>query len=496
MNGERKTAREYLRVSLDQSGNLESPAEQHADNAKAAARLGWELSEPYAEQDAVSASRYAKKRRDAFTAMLADIDGGRFGAEVLILWESSRGSRRVGEWVRLIEACEDHGILIHITSDGRTYDPANERDRRSLLEDAVDGEFESAKTSKRRRRNSAARAEQGRPGGGRAPYGYRHVYDPVTGKFAGRVEEPAEAAVIRDLFARLDRGESLRSAAAGLAERGIMTRGTRARPPRPFTKEVLRTLALNAAYAGLRVHNPVGPERVQRRYRLDGAVKAAWPALVGEEQFYRVHAMLTDPSRRTSRPGRAVHELSLIARCGKCGGPLACRLRRGREYECRDHGCYRVNADDLDQLAAAVVLAYLARPENYAQLTAPAATGPELATARAELERARGDLGDWRRRAARREVTAASFAAIEPGIVAAIAQLENRERELSTPPALGWLLSPGGDMRQRWEDAPVSARRDVHKLLLSPQYLGTLTLGPGEKGRRVAVRERVTWDRG
>lgn len=43
-----------------------------------------------------------------------------------MIWESGRGIRRVGDW---------------------TYDPANSRDRRSLLEDAVDGEYEPAKIS-------------------------------------------------------------------------------------------------------------------------------------------------------------------------------------------------------------------------------------------------------------------------------------------------------------------------------------------------------------
>jgi site-specific DNA recombinase len=38
--------------------------------------------------------------------LIADLEQDRFGAQVLMIWESSRGSRRVGEWVRLLELCE------------------------------------------------------------------------------------------------------------------------------------------------------------------------------------------------------------------------------------------------------------------------------------------------------------------------------------------------------------------------------------------------------
>src|SRR5712692_272344 len=137
------TAREYLRVSQDRTGHLQSPDEQHADNERAGQAHGFTLGKPYREANGVSASRYSTRARDAFGELSADLRKGRFGADVLVLWESSRGSRKVGEWVTLIEACEAAGVKVHVTTHGRTYDPANARDRRSLLEDAVDSEYES-----------------------------------------------------------------------------------------------------------------------------------------------------------------------------------------------------------------------------------------------------------------------------------------------------------------------------------------------------------------
>ncbi|HEY2766341.1 MAG TPA: recombinase family protein, partial [Pseudonocardiaceae bacterium] len=129
-----------------------------------------------------------------------------------MIWESSRGSRRVGEWVNLLDLCEHRSVSLHVYTHNRTYDPANGRDRRSLLEDAVDGEYESSKISTRSRRAVAANAVAGRPSG-RIPYGYRRIFDPHTRQLIAQEPEPAEAEVVAELFARLIQGHSLRAIA-------------------------------------------------------------------------------------------------------------------------------------------------------------------------------------------------------------------------------------------------------------------------------------------
>jgi DNA invertase Pin-like site-specific DNA recombinase len=92
----------------------------------------------------------------------------------------------------LIDLCERRGVLIHVTTHHRTYDPANGRDRRSLIEDATDSEYESWKISQRARRATAANAEAGKPHG-RVPFGYRRRYDEITRRFVAQEPEPAEA---------------------------------------------------------------------------------------------------------------------------------------------------------------------------------------------------------------------------------------------------------------------------------------------------------------
>lgn len=483
------TGREYLRVSVDRSGRARSVEEQHHDNLRAAEPHGVSINGSSYSDVSLSASRYATRVRGDFARLLADLEAGRFGAEVLVLWESSRGSRRVGEWATLLDLLEDAGVKVLVTTHNRIYDPGNWRDRKSLLEDAVDNEADSAKKSDAILRAAAATAARGEPHG-RTPFGYRRLYDPVTRRLIAQEPEPAEAAVVAELFARLRAGHSLKAIDRDFRARGIATRSGK-----PFDAQHLRDLALRPLYCGLRVHTP-GNRNGRYQGPLDSAVEAVWPGLVSKEEFFAVRALLQDPARRTSRPGRGKHLLSLIALCDPCGGWLSVSYRNARrEYQCRDRSCVRIDADDLDGYAEQVMLAYLARPSVIKGLRAAPEDGGELAKVRGDLAAARAELADWRAAARTRKVSLESFAAIEPGLLAAITALEVREGELVIPPALT-VIAPGEDVALRWQAAPMSARRQVARMLCSPAILGTLRLGRSPSpGHRAAAVDRGVWQR-
>jgi site-specific DNA recombinase len=172
-SGAQRTAHEYLRVSVDGSGVKESESEQHEDNERTRLDEGWERGRTY--QDTGSASRYARKTRDDFGKLLADLRSGVFRpGEVLQSWESSRGSREQAEWATFLNLLRDNDVALHVTSHRRLYDLNNPRDRRTLDEDGVDSAYESAKTSMRIRRHTAANAAKGRPHG-RVPFEHRPV---------------------------------------------------------------------------------------------------------------------------------------------------------------------------------------------------------------------------------------------------------------------------------------------------------------------------------
>jgi DNA invertase Pin-like site-specific DNA recombinase len=488
-----KCAREYLRVSLDRSGRARSLDEQHADHVRVADEQGWTLAEDAYRDESVSASRYSRKARGGFDALIEDLERDRFGGQVLLIWESSRGSRRVGEWVRLLELCEQRSVSIFVTTHGRCYDPANGRDRRSLLEDAVDSEYESSKMSARARRAAAASAALGRPHG-RVPYGYRRVFDPQTRTLLAQEPEPAEAQVVAELYRRLIQGHSMRSIARDFQARGIRTRSGLT-----WTGQSLRPLALKPVYAALRSHTP-GRRGGHPPIDLDNLYEGQWPPLVSRADWYAVQRLLRAPERKTHRPGRAKHLLSFIAHCGVCGGTLNVAYRdSGALYTCRTNGCVRITQADLDELAEQVMLGYLARPDVIDTLRAGDEQGEtELSHVRDELAvlRARHDqLADA---VAAGTVSVATLVRAEPTLLAEITKLEAREKELSTPSALRGLIEPGADVARRWETVPISTRREIARLLLTPDLIGQLRLQPSPRrgSHRTPAHERAQWWRG
>lgn len=492
LNG--KLAREYLRVSFDRSGTLESPAQQHDENSTAAERLGLVLGDPYAEPAAISASRWSAKARAEFERLVGDLEHGRFGAAVLILWESSRGGRAVKDWVRLIDACETSRALIFVTTHQRVYDPQVGRDRRALLEDAVDAEYDNSKRRTSVLRAVAARAAQGEPHGP-AAYGYRRRYHPETRQLLAQERHPAEAPLVAELFARLHAGESFTAIAADWERRGITTRGSRNRPPHPFRHTDLLYLARNPAYAGLRSRQPKGAPRKSARH--EGAVPASWPALVDTGVWWAVQARLDSPGRRTARDSRAVHLLSMIARCAECGGPVTAAYRHGtRYYHCRDGRHVQVDADELDAIAKDQVLKYLARDDN-AAARQPPDTSPELKAVAGELAEKRAELGRWRLMASRGEVSAASWLVIEPPLAEALGRLEERYRELLAPAALSGWTGTLAELEAKWDAAPVAARRHVARVVQSAAYLGVLEVERAPGGQAgIPAGWRIRWAAG
>ena len=458
--------REYLRVSADRSGRQRSMTEQHADNARAASAHGFVLGEPYQEKAAVSASRYSTKTRDGFDDLISDLSRGRFGAGVLMMWESSRSSRRVGEWVTLIELCEENGVQIYVTSHGKMYDPANPRDRRALLEDAMDSEYESSKISMRVRRTMAEQAAAGRPHGA-PPYGYRRVFDPQTGRLINWEPDPGRASVVLELFQRLRKGESLKSIARGFAAAGVCNRsGT------PFTPAHLRSM-IKPVYAAYRDY---------KGELIDGV----WPPIVDRALYWEVRRIVTAPERKTTRHGRAVHEFTMILRCDVCLGPLAITTRSdgkrpGRpQYQCHLKGCIRIDQDGVDEIVLGAIWAYLSRDDIYTELAATPKDTAELDQAEQEVPASVHQ--------------ARALAKLTEGLTERIATAQTRQRELTTPPALTALIQPGADVAARWQAAPVSARRKAAEILLSPRYLGEVRITPSPlPGHRAPAVDRIVW---
>ncbi|MBG0853814.1 recombinase family protein [Streptomyces spinoverrucosus] len=486
------TGREYLRVSQDSSGRQRSVTEQHDDNERTTVRHSIKITgEPYVDNDR-SASRYASKARDDWARLVADLESGAFTEDVLILWENSRYSRKTSEWLHLMELCEERGKRIFITSDNRLYDLSHWKDRRNLREDASDSETESDKVSMRNRRTSAAQAEQGRPNA-RPPHGYMAQYDEQTGKLINWVENPEESEVPKALFKGLREGKSYRRIARELAAAGHVNRSGR-----PFTDEHLRSMALRPAYGGYRKHTPKSRGRTFQAQQVEtNLYEATWAPLVDRETFWAVRRTLLDPARRSTRNGKAKHALTMIIRCDVCGGTMgAAGEGTSAYYFCRERRCVQINKPAVDALIIGspthpgVILAYLASDKVYEDFAASAQDSGKVEHLRAEIERLRGERSEAENAEPESVAEARMFARMVETLTTKITALEEQERRLTLPAVLTDLIRPGKDVVKRWEAAPVEARREVARLLLSADWLGQVRI---RRGRGVPAADRIHW---
>jgi hypothetical protein len=88
---------------------------------------------------------------------------------------------------------------------------------------------------------------------------------------------------------------------------------------------------------------------------------------------------------------------------------------RQRVYSCLRKRCAAVVANALDEFVERSVVAWLARPETYETLAAHAGGDEQIAHARAEVNRLRAELEEWRKLGEVGEVSAISFARVEKG---------------------------------------------------------------------------------
>lgn len=485
-------AREYLRVSKDRGGQGKSPAQQHTENARAVAGRGWALhAEPYSDVDK-GASRYSRSTRDGYARLVEDIEGRRFGADVLVLWESSRGSRRVGEWATLIDLCDDAGIKIYVTTHDHLYDPSNARDRRSLQEDAVDSEYETGKMSARILRSVSANAKEGRPHG-KNLYGYRRTYvqSPGGPQLHAVEPDPATAPIVQEVAARALAGETYYAIARDLNVRGVPTR----RPARHgynehrgWTGSMLKQMLSRPAYAGLREHNG----------KIVGA--AVWPPLIAEEEWRRLQV-----KRAVAPPAREVkHLLVGLAECAGCGG----RLRSGRQsagraadgaarkyltYVCAGYGAPKpgtshvsIKAEHLDLLVTEAVIGRLSQPDFLSTArTADESVDAERAQLVESIETDRAYLEGVRQKAAE----AGMFDLVidqERRVRPRIEENERRLRALSGHSEDVLALASEEDVRGAWERMPVARQRDVIRALMVP-----VVKPPTQRGAKGLQPDRV-----
>lgn len=333
----------YARQSKTRDGS--ESIETQIEACKAAAeRFGFEVVAVLAEPPSTSGYKNRGKSREKFKLLLAGFVNGDW--EMVMAYKTDRLSRGGGPgWAPLLEAIETATLDL----DRAVATPSGFVSEFEIGIRATMDREESKKTSDRMKDLVARKAMQGKPQGGRRPFGYQE--DRVS-------LHPVEADVLRGMAEQVMSGHSYKAVAWNLNEQGHRT--STGKLWHPIT---VRNLLLKPRYAGFRVHDG-------KQY------PAVWEPVFDAQTWEKLQTtMLLRSDAYANAPKPRRYMLTGIAYCGACGTHLNGMTKRDnptrpirRTYQCRvqgdtqrKHGCGGVtrNADALEHWVRESVIAHL-----------------------------------------------------------------------------------------------------------------------------------------
>ena len=422
----------YCRISLDQAGEGAGVARQQQD-AKALAEVrGWEIVDVIVENDTSAAGR---KARPGFERLMLAVEDG--STNVVIAWSLDRLTRNRHDTVRLIEACQQHGVTIALVR-GSDMDMSTPSGRMvaDILASVARQEIEQK--SDRQKRAHLQAAEQGRRVSGARPFGYKT--DGVT------VREP-EAQAVRDAYQLLLDGVSLGQIARRWNAAGLYTpQGSHL-----WTGATVGTCLRKPRNAGLRAHN--------------GEIigEAVWPALVDRETWHAALAIMKDPNRLSPRGNQRM--LTGAALCGVCEGPIHVGGNKGHAvYRCATStGDFSRAAEPVDEFVSEVTIARLSRPDAAALWARQ--KGPNTAELVHEADQIRTRLDGLAEAYADGTLPMSAVRKSSDKLKQRLSDIEGRLAEAKGLPKAVRAVATAGDVRAAWEALDMDSRREIIRAL-------------------------------
>lgn len=476
---------------------MRSVEEQEADCRQWVSRENWDITVVRSDNN-VSASRYSKKERPDWLALLDDIRSDRI--DIVVFWEMSRGTRHRREWADLAELAEDKRL--HIMVSGRLYDATDPHDMAYLDHLVTRGVEESGETRMRINRTVRHQAEKGAPSG-IAVFGTRSVYDPKTGRLIGRAvdrtpwpeENPETTPVemIRDAARRIDSLDETPWSMSAEWNR----KGWPARRGGPWTADVLVKILKSPSLMGKRRWNG----EIQ-----DADWEHPWEKVLTEEQWYSIQPKLY--KERSDLQGRALrsdvqHYLSGVAKCGRCGAAHGTgkSYKTGKPlYRClglfegAPMGCTNRDKVVAEDHVEALIVAEFSRPDVLVRFEKRAHVPSE--DDRIRLEELKAELEAARQAATRKgpgRLPVATLIGLEESLGEEIAELEEQLRPRPVEPLAVELASTDPiAVMWRWRSWPPEKKRRA--LLAFTESVTVLAVGRIGR-RKLAPKEsiKIVW---
>lgn len=450
----------YCRISQDRTGAGLGVDRQREDCEKLAERNGWDVVEVYVDNDV---SAYSGKLRKDYRRMLADLDEGK--ATIVIVWHTDRLTRSIVELEEYIDLSDRRGIATHTVQAG-TIDLASPSGRMTARILGAVARQESEHKGHRVARARQQKAMAGEWVGGIRPLGWgvptgemRKKTDRKTGE---EVEVPVldmakavpdEAEVLRYWTDTILAGGSIRELVKWCADKGVTTtRGN------PVTHVELRDMLMRPRNAGIAV------------WRGEEVGRGTWEPIVPEEKYRAVVAILTDPSRRTTRGTQPKWLGSMLFLCGHgtgCGRGVKVTQSGGRRYpsyRCpTGHGGGR-RAELVNQYVEDTLVERLSR-DDAEDLLLPGPDDVDVAGLQAEAEQIQQRMKDLGGLFGAGQLELAPFT---EGMDTARAQLEGVTRQLARAATVDPLVDLVGapDVRKAWKALQLDRQRNVLRALV------------------------------
>lgn len=290
---------------------------------------GWTIGAEHTDEGISGA---ALGNRPGAQAALAALEPG----DALLVVDTTRLSRSQ-DLAPLLTRLRHRGIRVIGVLDG--FDSESRTARMQAGLSGIMSEEFRASIAARTHSALDMRAREGRATGGKC-YGY--------GK-GGEVVE-AEAAIVREIFARVAAGEAQQAICADLNARGVPAPGStwrrsERRADGVWMPPTLHAMLRNERYVGRVVWNrsvwrrdpDTGTRQRIERPESEWIVRDG-PAIVDAEIFARVRELAGTRRLFGGRPGGGPrYLLSGILRCGECGRPLVVSGAGGSHYWCATH---------------------------------------------------------------------------------------------------------------------------------------------------------------